>query len=184
MKRQILFIHSAGPQETGEGSSGLVTYLLNELGDEFEIRHPLMPEPENPRYEAWKAKLDKELLALKGEVILIGHSLGGSVILKFLSEEKCSNTIAGLFLISTPYWKKKNWEIDEYVLQKDFAKNLTGLSHLFLYHSKEDQWVPFSHTQFYAKKLPNAVVRELQGQEHEFSYGLPQLIEDIKGLDN
>src|SRR6478609_3767448 len=182
MKKQILFIHSAGPQEAGEGSSGLVDRLINALGNEYTIRHPLMPEPENPRYDAWKTKLGKEMSEMKGEIILIGHSLGGSVILKFLSEEKYSNTIAGLFLISTPYWKKKNWEIDEYVLKKDFAEKLTGLSHLFLYHSKEDEWVPFSHTQFYAKKLPNAVVRELPGQEHEFSYGLPQLIDDIKQL--
>jgi len=180
MKKQILFIHSAGPQGAGEGSSGLVTYLLNALGDESVIHHPIMPEPENPRYEAWKVKLGKELSTLRGEVILIGHSLGGSVILKFLSEEKYSNSIAALFLISTPYWSKKNWEIDEFVLRKDFAEKLTGLSHLFLYHSKKDQWVPFSHTQFYARKLPNAVVRELPGQDHEFSYGLPQLVDDIK----
>lgn len=182
MKKQILFIHSAGPQEAGEGSNGLVNYLLNELGNEYEIHHPLMPDPENPRYHAWKTKLGTKLSSLRNEVILIGHSLGGSVILKFLSEEKYSNSIKGLFLISTPYWKKKNWEIDEYVLDKDFAKKLTGLPHLFLYHSKEDEWVPFSHMQSYAKKLPNAVVRVLEGQEHEFSYGFPQLIEDIRSF--
>ncbi len=182
MKKHILFIHSAGPQQQGEGSSGLVTYLKNELGNDFEIHHPLMPDPENPRYDAWKKKLHKDLSTLQGEAILIGHSLGGSVILKYLSEEKYTASIKALFLVSTPYWGKTSWEMDEYVLGKDFAEKITPFSHLFLYHSKGDEWVPFSHLKLYATELPNAVIREIEGHEHEFSNGLLQLIEDIKQL--
>jgi predicted alpha/beta hydrolase family esterase len=36
--------------------------------------------------------------------IVVGHSLGGSFMLKFLVEEEPRNRIAGIFLIAAPYW--------------------------------------------------------------------------------
>jgi uncharacterized protein len=141
-----------------------------------------MPEPENPRYEHWKQKIEKEMAMIDGEVILVGHSLGGSVLLKYLSEEKFNKPIAGLFLIATAYWGVKDWEIDEYILQKDFAKKLPPIQKTFLYHCREDEWVPFEHSGYYAKKLPQANVRMLEGNTHDFSGGLPEIIDDIKSL--
>lgn len=184
MKKQILFIHSAGPQGSGEGSSGLIEYLSNALRDDYVIQHPVMPEPENPRYEGWKKKLKEELEIMEGDLILIGHSLGASVILKFLSEEKYSNHIEALFLVSTPFWKKKDSQIEEFVLQKNFELKLKDLLPIYFYHSKEDEWVPFSHLDIYSKALPQATIRVLEGHEHEFASGLPRLVEDIKQLKN
>jgi predicted alpha/beta hydrolase family esterase len=183
MKKQILFIHSAGPQGHDEGSNGLVEYLLAILGNDYSIRHPLMPHPENPRYDAWKIKLKEELENSDHNLILIGHSLGASIILKYLSEENYSSDIEGLFLISTPYWKKKADGIDEFVLTKNFAFRLKKISPIYFYHSKEDQWVPFSHLVDYSKAVPHAIIRKLEGHEHEFGYGLPLLIEDIRQLE-
>ena len=79
MKKQVFFLHSAGAQGPHEGSSDLVAWLKKELGTGYEIMHPIMPHPESPDYALWKAKLKKELPKLEGEIILIGHSIGGSV---------------------------------------------------------------------------------------------------------
>lgn len=183
MKKQVLFIHSAGSQRPSEGSSQLVAYLQSALGKEYEIIHPPMPEPENPRYESWKQRLAEELAIIGDEVILVGHSLGGSVLLKYLSEEGFPRSIAGLFLVSAAYWGNKDWEIEEYIMQPDFASHLPYIPGIFLYHSLDDEWVPFVHLAYYAAKLPQACVRILQGNEHEFYYGLPELVKDIKNLE-
>jgi predicted alpha/beta hydrolase family esterase len=182
MRKQVLFIHSGGSQGIHEGSNDLVTYLRAMLGAEYDVLYPKMPDPESPEYETWKTLLAKEIALLQGELILIGHSLGGSVLLKYLSEEPCSDVIAGLFLIAAPFWGKKNWQVDEYALQEDFSSRLPGVSRIFLYHSLNDEVVPVSHLRFYAEKLPNATVRESGNRRHLFSKGLPQLIEDIKNL--
>jgi predicted alpha/beta hydrolase family esterase len=184
MRKQILFIHSAGPQGPDEGSGGLVEYLVNILSYDYLVQHPLMPHTENPRYDAWKTKLKEELERMDQNLILIGHSLGASILLKYLSEEKYSNHIQGLFLISTPYWKKKAGGIDEFVLSENFASKLEKISPIYFYHSKDDEYVPFSHLGYYSKALPKAIIRKLEGHEHEFGYGLPKLIEDIKQLEN
>lgn len=182
MKKEILFIHSAGPQGPGEGSFKLVAYLHEALGVAYHVRCPAMPEPENPRYENWKETIHRELGVPGSEVILIGHSLGASVVLKYLSEESSRRSITGLFLIAAPYWGKKGWEIDEFVLREDFVPKLPLIPKIFLYHSRDDEWVPFGHLARYAKKFPQATVRKIDGSEHEFGNGLPEMVNDIKSL--
>jgi predicted alpha/beta hydrolase family esterase len=138
-----------------------------------------MPEPDNPKYTLWKGKLEKELAALQGEVVFIGHSLGGSVLLKYLSEETCPLSISGLFLIAAPYWDK---DFKEYALPDNFVSRLPQISQVFLYHSRNDDIVPFAHLERYAQRFPQAISRALDGDQHTFNDGLPELVDDIKSV--
>jgi len=45
-----------------------------------------MPDEENVSYPAWKAQIDARLDSLNGPVALVGHSVGGSLLLKYLCE--------------------------------------------------------------------------------------------------
>ena len=180
--KEVLFVHSAGPQGHHEGSDYLVRYLIDALGPEYHVSNPVMPDPENPHYNDWRAKLRKELSSKGDEVILVGHSLGASVLLKYLSEEKVHPGIAGLFLIGAVYWGKEDWDVKEYVLKSNFTSKLPPIKKIFLYHSRDDEVVPVSHVRYYAGELPNATVREFAHRGHLFGKGLPELIEDIKGL--
>lgn len=180
MKKQVLFIHSAGPQGIRQGSSGLIAHLQERLGEAYHVLSPGMPDPD---YVLWKAQIANEIKALDGEVLLVGHSLGGSVLLKYLSEEGCKRIISGLFLVAAPYWgKDDDWQNEEYTLSNSFAAKLSHISKLFLYHSSHDPVVPFAHAQHYAKQLPQAVTRTYEGDDHYFGEGLPELADDIKRI--
>jgi predicted alpha/beta hydrolase family esterase len=181
-KKQILFVHSGGTQGVHEGSSDLVTWLRLVLGQPYEVLYPQMPDPDQPIYEQWKQKIKEELDCLHNGIILIGHSLGGSVILKFLSEEKISQKIDALFMIGSPYWGKRNWNVKEYMLKENFAASLPDINEIYLYHSRRDSVVPFRHLSYYAEQLPYAHVRPVAGREHIFSSGLPVLANDIRAL--
>ena len=184
MKKEILFIHSAGPQGYQEGSDFLLSYLRTSLGSGYELLSPRMPNPENPHFKAWKAKVEKVLASIKDDsVILVGHSLGGSVLLKFLSESSFKKSISGLFLIAPPYWGSANWEVDEYMLRKDFSLKLSQVPEVFLYHSSDDEVVPIRHMCYYAEELPHAKIRALNSTGHLFSKGLPELVDDIRSLN-
>lgn len=182
MKKEVLFVHCAGPQGHHEGSDFLITHLRKALGDDYEIHSPIMPDPENPHYTLWSRRLKKELNAMEGERILIGHSLGGSVLLKYLSEEKAGKPVAGLFVVAAPFWGKEDWEVDEYLLKKNFSSHLDGVKNVYLYHSKDDEVVPVTHLNYYAKELPGSIPREVIDRGHLFGKGLPELVEDIKAL--
>jgi hypothetical protein len=136
-------------------------------------RHP----PKYSRQSSTTVGLGK----LNADVLLIGHSLGGSVLLKYLAEGTDPRPIAGLFLVAVPCWGKRDWEL-EYTLPEDFASHLPPISQIFMYHSRHDEVVPFSHLRRYQEQLPQATIRELDGKEHSFTRGLPELVRDLKSL--
>jgi uncharacterized protein len=174
MTQQILFIHGAGGYES---DSKLADSLRQALGADYHIANPRMPNEDEPESDAWKTKILEELAALDGPVILVGHSLGASTLLKVLSEEQLKTPIAGVFLVATPYWK-----MDEYKLRDDFASRLPAGVPLFLYHGKNDTDVPFNHLAMYAAKLPQATIHEVEGRDHQFNDDLSIVAADIKRL--
>lgn len=183
MRKQILFAHSGGSQDgPGNGSYDFVEWLRKSLGERYEISYPIIENPEEPTYKMWKTMLDKEFARLQGESILIGHSLGGSMLLKYLSETESNLRIDGLFLVATPYWGKDGWDMDDFKLKSDFSKNLPALRSLHLFHCANDPIIPFDHLKLYRKSLPSAVCHELNCSSHAFSEGLPELVETFKKL--
>lgn len=181
--RQILFAHSAGSQYSpGEGSFNLVANLQRELSREYHIHYPIIDDPEAPTYQMWKKLFSTELSRIDQPLILIGHSLGGSTLLKYLSEEKPKITVYAMFLIATPHWGKNGWDVEDFLLQENFEAELRNIPHVYLYHCQNDPVVPFQHLEFYKKAFPDSVVRELKGKDHAFENGLPELVSDIKAL--
>jgi uncharacterized protein len=181
MSKRVLFIHGGG-EGAYEEDRKLAASLQDTLGTAYDVRAPKMPDEDRPVYEAWKERIAKELDALEGEVILVGHSLGGSILLKCLSEEGAEKPVAGLFLVSTPYWGVEDWEVGEYALREDFASMIPKEIAVFLYHSRDDEVVPFAHAALYAEKLPRATVREFDGRGHQFDDDLSEVGRDIGGL--
>jgi predicted alpha/beta hydrolase family esterase len=181
MRKQVLFVHGGG-QGAYEEDKKLAANLRDVLGAAYEVRCPKMPDEDQPAYEAWKDRITKELSALDGEVTLVGHSLGASILLKYLSEEKAEKPVAGLFLIAPPYWGTEDWEVSEYALQESFASSLPRALPVFFYHSRDDEWVPFAHLALYSEKLPQATTHEFDGRGHQFDDDLSEVARDIKRL--
>jgi len=86
VRKQILLIQGAGNQHNPLGSGKLVASLRQQLGSDYQILAPDMPDPDNPRHLAWRDQIEQELGRLGADVLLIGHSLGGSTLLKYLAE--------------------------------------------------------------------------------------------------
>lgn len=181
MAKQVLFIHSAGPQGEQEGSSGLLKYLENELGPEYQVIAPEMPDPENPKYMEWRKVLKEELAALEDGSVLVGHSIGGSALLKFLSEEELGKSFSKVITISAPFWGlDEDWQLDEFELAEDFASRNSLLPDVVLFHSIGDEIVPFAHLQKYMEELPSATIKQLSGYDHIFQEGLTDAADEIR----
>ena len=79
--RELIFIHGAGGavDDPEFGSEELIAFLKRELAQEYRIRAPLMPNPEEPHAIAWLDALDCELTDFPDDGVLIGHSMGGTL---------------------------------------------------------------------------------------------------------
>lgn len=182
MKPTVFFVHSAGPQGRHEGSDDFVAWLTSELGEAYAFEHPAMPHPDSPDYELWKKQLDVEFQHLSGEVILIGHSLGGSVLMKYLATNLVNVTIKSLHLCATPYWGLEGWQYEPFHLPQDYVAQLPAIGSVHIYHSKDDPEVSFEHAVRYQAELPHSELHAIDGDSHVFDEGIKQLINNIKQL--
>lgn len=184
MKKQVLFIQGAG-EGAYQDDKKLATSLRHSLGPEFEIHYPTMPDEENAPYEQWKHEIEKELASMQGSIILIGHSVGASILIKCMSEIEVTKPIVGIFLIANPFWGGNGWLYEGYeelALPNGFAARLPKGASIFLYHSRDDEVVPFAHLALYAEQLPQATVRKFDGRGHQFNNDLSEVAADIKSL--
>jgi predicted alpha/beta hydrolase family esterase len=178
----VLLAHSSGPQGAGEGSGPFAARLRDELGPGYEVVFPIMPEPDDPHYSPWSERLGKALAEAEEPVVVVGHSLGGSVALKHLSDGDPEGPIAGLVLVATPFWGQGEWEA-EWALPQDWPDPATKLPSTYFFHSRDDEEIPFSHLELYAKRFPNATARPLDGHGHLFDRGdLSEIVESIRSL--
>lgn len=181
MRRQVLFIHGAG--EGAYDEDGLIVASLRQaLGPDYDVRYPRMPNEANPEYAEWNARARAELADLSGEVVLVGHSIGGSVLLKLLADGPAPSSLAGVVVMAAPFWGIDNfWRWDDVHLPSDVASRLQAVPKIVFYHSRDDEVVPFDHLALYAATIPSAVIREVDGRGHQFER-LADVAEDIAGL--
>jgi predicted alpha/beta hydrolase family esterase len=180
MKKHVLFIHGAG-EGAFEEDGLLVASLQNALGPAYAVHYPKMPEEDSATYADWQAPIERVLADLDDECMLVGHSVGASVLVKYLSEEQLDRSISALFLLATPYWGADDfWTWDEARLPEDVAAKLANIPHICLYHSRDDDVVPFAHLALYAAKLPQATIRTFDGRGHQFGNDLAEVAEDIR----
>ncbi len=181
MNKQVLFILGGGGKEDYAADTKLVASLQEGLGEAYVVHYPFLPNEETPDFGR-KKQIGRHISLIKGEIMLVGHSLGASMLLKYLSETRIRKKIAGVFLISTPFWSgEEDWK-QGFILHKDFASKLPKQVPLFLYHTKDDQEVPIDHLEQYAKYLPQATLRTISKGGHQFNNNLSMVAKDIESL--
>ncbi len=157
--------------------------LAENLGNNFEVITMRMPNPANAKYKEWKIIFDKLKPLLKDNVILLGHSLGGIFLAKYLSENNFPKKIKGTFLISAPYEGKNTDYLADFKLPKKLDKLRSQGGEIFLYHSKDDSLVLIADFEKYKKALPEAKVAVFRNRGHFDQAKFPELVEDIKNLN-
>jgi len=179
MARSVLVIHGAGEPRRRQGKVYWEPLLGDTLGRGFRVLAPRMPRPTHPQYWAWARRID-ELIRSRRRPVLVGHSFGASVLLKYLAETVRRPALAGLFLVATPFWGP---EFPEFALPPDLGARLRDVSPIYLYHSRDDAEVSFEHLERFGRALPHATRRVLDGRGHEFDQAeFPELAADIRGL--
>lgn len=180
MKKQILFIQGGGAGVHDEWDNKLVDSLRRELGPGYEVRYPRMPNEADPSYTAWKAAIAEEIAALAERAIVIGHSLGGTILINALAETPPTRKLAGGFLIAAPFIGPGGWPSDDIEPMLDLGARLPPQTPVYLYHGSEDDTAPFTHVDLYEKAIPGAIVRRLHGRDHQLDDDLAEVAADIR----
>lgn len=181
MTTTILFIHGAGDEGYAADQS-LVSSLSSALGKNYPVLYPEMETDESRPDFGWMTQIAVQSADIGGKFILVGHSLGASMLLRYLSDCPVSARLQGVFLLAAPFWHgDEEWK-SGLKLKEDFAAHLPAAMPIYLYHCRDDQEVPFSHLSQFKQKLPGGIFRDLKQGGHQFDQALTQVVEDILAL--
>jgi predicted alpha/beta hydrolase family esterase len=182
MPHQLLFIQGGGEGVHDEWDNKLVDHLGRELGSDYEIRYPRMPNEADPRYASWKAAIGKEFDKLDEGAILVGHSIGGTILINTIVDEPLTITLGGIFLLAAPFVGEGGWPSEDITPMADLGQRLPTPTPIHLYHGTDDQTAPLEHLGLYAGAIPQAVVHRLAGRDHQLNNDMSEVAADIRRL--
>jgi uncharacterized protein len=202
MKNQVFYIHGGDsfskPEDfmqslstmpvrnlPGKESCNFWTKTLAEdLGEEYEVFMPSMPNKQNAHYEEWKIWFERHFEYLRDGVILVGRSLGGMFLAKYLSENTLPFEIKTVFLLSAPCGKYEDEfgnDCGSFQFEKGILAKLAQYKDkIQLWHSKDDFVVPFQHVLEYKKHLPEAVLVTFEDKNHFLISEFSELLDKIR----
>ncbi len=157
--------------------------LVHALYWSIECFIPEMPNKRNASYFAWKIRFEKYFTILNNEeTILIWSSLWWIFLLKWLSENDFPKKISQLHLVAPV--SSNDWLIDEVIWNFEFDfKNLKNLSqqceNIYIYHSTDDEVVPYAQTQTLMNYLPSAHLESFSDRGHFKQPAFPELLANI-----
>lgn len=156
-----------------------------DLGEDYEILMPSMPNSQNAKYEEWKIWFERHFEYLEGDVILVGWSLGAMFFVKYLIEETLPFSLKAMVLLAPPF-EPIDGESDDcgdFTFDTDDLDNLAEkVGNIILMHSKDDFVVPYEHGLKYSASLPKAELVTFEDKNHFLIPDFPELIHKIKSF--
>ena len=198
MKQQVIFINWAVPKENYDSYNHFLETreydpfhesfrnwnktLGEKLGEEYEYLRSPSSEVKFADYEAWKIMFEKMFPYFKDNIILATTSLGSTFILKYMGEKEFPVRIQKLFFIApaiadTP--EEKLWSFG-FDLDLSYHRVNRWTDQIYIYHSRDDDLVPFEQGLELKSYFPEAIFREFDDKWHFFLESeLPEIVEDI-----
>ncbi|MFA6527958.1 MAG: alpha/beta fold hydrolase [Candidatus Gracilibacteria bacterium] len=164
-------------------SSHWFPWLKKELEKEgIKVFVPNFGQDEVPSFEKWTLVLEAILKDLNPvETVLIGHSLGGALIPRFLSGWKGEPFLA-VFLVAAPF-DGLGWPTLRPFFKKGvISDDVRGCAKkFFIINSDNDPYVPLDHGYKYQEVLGGEVIVE-KGKEHLWQEEYGKLKEMVMGI--
>lgn len=158
-------------------------YIDNELGDTFQIIKPRFPLQDNAKYSDWKIWFERYIPYLENNLILVGGSLGGIFLAKYLSENRFSKKILSVYIICPPFDDTTPTEdlAGGFKLKSDLSLIEKNCDDVTLMFSEDDPVVPVSHAEKYRSKLKNSKIVIYKNKNGHFAISkFPEIIKMIK----
>jgi hypothetical protein len=108
--------------------------------------------------------------------------VGGTILINTLVEAPPNRALGGIFLLAAPFVGESGWPSEDIKPMSDLGRRLPALTPVFLYHGSEDETAPVEHVGLYARAIPQAFVRRLDGRDHQLNNDMSEIAVDIRRL--
>ncbi len=200
MKKQVIVIHGG---EVFDSYEEYISYLKNkkvdidsfkarkdwkntleaELGEGFGVLLPRMPNGANARYEEWEIWFSKLIPFLEDGAVLMGHSLGGIFLAKYLALNTLPKKIGAVILVAAPFDDESKESLGGFKLPADLENIPKQAGKICLIHSEDDYVVSPGEVHKYEKALPGAEVITFKDRNHFINQEhFPEVVELLRNI--
>jgi hypothetical protein len=180
--RQVLFIQGGGEGTHDGWDDKLVASLRVGLGDAFEVRYPRMPAEDDPGDGTWGPAIRQELSGLDAGAIVVGHSVGATILVHVLSADARPAHLGAIVMISAPFVGAGGWPAEAFEIPSDVGARLPPGVPVHVFQGLDDDTVPPAHADLYASAIPQAQVHRLPGRDHQLGNDLGEVAAVIRAL--
>ena len=202
MKKQVVFIHGGdsftqkedflqhlrtAPLRSLPGEESPLRWtqtLAADLGEEYEVFMPSMPNKQNADFREWSIWFERHFEYLRDGAVLVGWSLGGMFLAKYLSEKQTPFTVGRLFLLAAPcgqYSSPDGNDCGNFQFDPAILTNLNQhVKNIEIWHSEDDFVVDFADAKKYQTSLPEATFKGFIDKNHFLTPTFPELLQSIK----
>ena len=182
VRRQILFIQGGGGRTHDEWDNKLVDSLSAELGAGFEVRYPRMPDEDEPSVATWVPAIRQEIASLEDGAVVVGHSVGGTILVHTLVDEPPARRLGAIVLLAAPFVGSGGWPSEEFEFSNDLGARLPTGVPIHLFHGLDDETAPPAHADLFARAIPQAQIHRLPGRDHQLGNDLGDVATLIRAL--
>lgn len=196
-KKQILIVHGGSTYSSRKNYEKVLHSIKVSLQKRKHWRRDYMPKKlkgfqcietkmpllENAKYKDWKVMFEKYLEITNKDIILMGQSLGGIFLAKYLSEHKLDKNIIATYLIAPPFDNTISQEelVGGFELKKDISLLKEQSKNLHLFFSKDDPIVTPQHARKFAKQLGKEHIIMFESKNGHFRIDtFPEIVKLIK----
>jgi predicted alpha/beta hydrolase family esterase len=158
-------------------------YLHKKLGRDCEIIQPRFPLEDDAKYADWKVYFERFFPYFRPGLILIGSSLGGMFLARYLSENRFPKPLRSVYMVCPPFDRSGLYEdlAGGFRLRPDLSLIEKNCSRVNLLFSRNDDIVPVAHAAKYAKKLKKARIIIFPNIKGHFKIAeFPEIIKMIR----
>jgi hypothetical protein len=196
-KTQIVFIHGGDSFETKEELYAALRaraynpttpeqkkwrdWVKEQTSETHDFIYLQMPNAWNADYVAWSIWFEKVIPFLRDGAVLIGHSLGGGFLLRYLTEHKPPVTTSQLHLVAPVVDDLDCPGVGEFQID---VHNWPGFQSIptavHLWHSSDDTLVPIHHSERFKALYPSAELHTFTDRFHFLTERFPELLAEIQ----
>lgn len=157
--------------------------LQEQLGNDTQVFLPSMPNPTNAQYLEWKLWFDRIAEIAEDGIVLVGHSLGGIFLAKYLSENTFPKKISATMLIAAPYDDESDEDLGSFTIHSitDTFRDQAG--RVTCFYGADDPVVSFGEMGKYQSQLPGAEFVVTPAPDHFVRPEFPELVHRIRALN-
>ena len=144
-----------------------------------DVLTPTFPNGFNAQYDEWVIYFEKIVPFLHDSYSLVGHSLGGMFLAKYLHTHVLPVKARHIILVAARYGETPENSSGSFLVESAVGLDRSA-DQVHLFHSEDDSAVDFDSLGLFASDIPSAITHIFDDRGHFIDSTFPEVLEILQ----